>query len=218
MRLDIQNLQLNAATPLFPSILCTRPAIIQAMGAEVSLFFQAIMGFIHPVQGLINWNNTVLFRDHQVCQTIWQRSRLGIRYLPSPKQLFPGLSVEQSLKLALPPKNDPALNALQVIYDRLPILAANRRRPVWQLSGGQQQILAMACCLMGDTQLLLLEDPLAGLSIPLQQQVWQLLVSYVQEKQGLVIFSSLQPPPPSLFDAIAIPFYSWFITDPLQVD
>ncbi len=217
MRLDIQNLRLDPALSPLASVLYTRPAIIHAVGANVSWFFQAIMGLTTPSQGSITWNNTVLYKDHQIYQSIWQRSRLGIRYLPSPKQLFRGLSVEQSLKLALPPKIGSNLTALREIYAQLPILAVNRQRQVWQLSGGQQQILAIACCLIGHAPLLLLEDPLAGLSIPLQQQVWQLLFSHVQKKQALVIFSSTQPLyPPSSSDPAAISFQPWSLTDSLQ--
>lgn len=218
MKLDIQNLRLDPAIPPLAPVFCTRPAIIHAVGVNVSWFFQAIMGLIAPSQGSITWNNTVLSQDRQIYQSIWQRSRLGIRYLPSPKQIFRGLSIEQSLKLAIPPKIGSHLDALQEIYAQLPILAANRQRQVWQLSGGQQQILAIACCLIGHAQLLLLEDPLAGLSIPLQQQVWQLLLSHVQKKQALVILSSMQALyPQDSSDFPTISFQQWSLTDPLQL-
>jgi hypothetical protein len=65
MKLDIQNLRLDPAIPPLAPVFCTRPAIIHAVGVNVSLFFQAIMGLIAPSQGSITWNNTLLSQDRQ---------------------------------------------------------------------------------------------------------------------------------------------------------
>ncbi len=91
---------------------------------------------------------------------VYERARLGIGYVPQTRDIFPSLSVEENLRVA-------ALNGGWVVaqvYELFPRLAERRRHMGNQISGGEQQMLAIGRALMGRPSLLLLDEPLEGLA------------------------------------------------------
>jgi branched-chain amino acid transport system ATP-binding protein len=90
----------------------------------------------------------------------YQRARLGIGFVPQEREIFPSLTVEENLTVA----ERPGRWTLSRVYDFFPSLAERRRNHGNQLSGGEQQMLAIGRALMGNPTLLLLDEPLEGLA------------------------------------------------------
>jgi branched-chain amino acid transport system ATP-binding protein len=90
----------------------------------------------------------------------YRRARLGIGFVPQEREIFPSLTVEENLLVA----ERPGPWSLARIYDFFPSLAERRRNRGNQLSGGEQQMLAISRALMGNPTLLLMDEPLEGLA------------------------------------------------------
>jgi branched-chain amino acid transport system ATP-binding protein len=90
----------------------------------------------------------------------YRRSRLGIGFVPQHREIFPSLTVEENLLVAERPGKWP----LARVYELFPSLAERRRNRGNQLSGGEQQMLAIGRALTGDPALLLMDEPLEGLA------------------------------------------------------
>jgi branched-chain amino acid transport system ATP-binding protein len=90
----------------------------------------------------------------------YRRARLGIGFVPQEREIFPSLTVEENLTVAA----RPGRWTLARIYEFFPSLAGRRRNQGNQLSGGEQQMLAIARALMGNPTLLLMDEPLEGLA------------------------------------------------------
>ncbi|HXI37006.1 MAG TPA: ABC transporter ATP-binding protein [Burkholderiales bacterium] len=88
------------------------------------------------------------------------RSRLGIGYVPQEREIFPSLTVEENLTVAA----RKGRWTLQRVYDLFPRLAERRSHMGNQISGGEQQMLAIGRALMGSPSLLLMDEPLEGLA------------------------------------------------------
>ncbi len=91
---------------------------------------------------------------------VHERSRLGIGYVPQTRDIFPSLSVEENLAVAA----RPGRWSRERVYELFPRLAERRSHMGNQISGGEQQMLAIGRALMGDPALLLLDEPLEGLA------------------------------------------------------
>jgi branched-chain amino acid transport system ATP-binding protein len=98
---------------------------------------------------------------------VYARSRAGIGYVPQEREIFPSLSVEENLTVA---QQDMARNnragrwTLERVYDLFPRLKERRHHRGNQISGGEQQMLAIGRALMGNPSVLLLDEPLEGLA------------------------------------------------------
>jgi branched-chain amino acid transport system ATP-binding protein len=90
----------------------------------------------------------------------YRRARLGIGFVPQEREIFPSLTVEENLTVA----EQPGEWSLAKVYDFFPSLAERRRNHGNQLSGGEQQMLAIGRALMGNPTLLLMDEPLEGLA------------------------------------------------------
>jgi branched-chain amino acid transport system ATP-binding protein len=90
----------------------------------------------------------------------YRRARLGIGFVPQEREIFPSLTVEENLTVA----QRPGQWTLAKVYDFFPSLAERRRNHGNQLSGGEQQMLAIGRALMGNPMLLLMDEPLEGLA------------------------------------------------------
>ena len=90
----------------------------------------------------------------------YRRARLGIGFVPQEREIFPSLTVEENLTVA----EQPGQWSLGKVYDLFPSLAERRRNHGNQLSGGEQQMLAIGRALMGNPTLLLMDEPLEGLA------------------------------------------------------
>jgi branched-chain amino acid transport system ATP-binding protein len=133
-----------------------RLAIIGRNGVGKTTTLRAIMGLVKLSAGRIVFDGVDLagLAPHQ-------RAQRGLGYVPQTRDIFPSLTVEDNLLAGL--KNRPR-RALDEAYALFPRLSERRRNGGAQLSGGEQQMLAVARALLGQPRLLLLDEPLEGLA------------------------------------------------------
>lgn len=133
-----------------------RVAMIGRNGVGKTTALRAIMGLVNLRQGRILFNGEDLagLAPHQ-------RAQRGLGYVPQTRDIFPTLSVEENLVAGL--KHRPR-SALDDAYSLFPRLAERRSNGGIQLSGGEQQMLAVARALLGRPTMLLLDEPLEGLA------------------------------------------------------
>jgi branched-chain amino acid transport system ATP-binding protein len=104
---------------------------------------------------------TIRFAGREITRLpAYRRARLGIGFVPQEREIFPSLTVEENLAVAA----RPGQWSLARVYDFFPSLAERRRNHGNQLSGGEQQMLAIGRALMGNPSLLLMDEPLEGLA------------------------------------------------------
>jgi len=94
----------------------------------------------------------------------FERARLGIGYVPQEREIFPSLSVDENLNIAVRTNGTRAAWTKERVFELFPQLAARRANMGNQLSGGEQQMLAIARALVGNPTLLLMDEPLEGLA------------------------------------------------------
>ena len=158
--LQIENLSARrGTTPVLRNIALTvqpgeRVALIGDNGAGKSSLLLAIAGHL-PTQGKIRFAGQEI-----VDAPAHLRARLGIGFCPEGRRVFAGMSVADTLAVASRERQpDPAS-----VYRLFPELERRRHTLAWQLSGGEQQMLALGRALMGGPRLLLLDEPFLGLS------------------------------------------------------
>ncbi len=130
-------------------------AVLGRNGVGKSTLLATLMGLTTFHSGAIEYLGRRIER-----RPVHERSRLGIGYVPQAREIFPSLSVEENLVVA----SRPGRWTMARVYDLFPRLAERRRNYGNQISGGEQQMLAIARALMGNPSLLLLDEPLEGLA------------------------------------------------------
>jgi ABC-type branched-subunit amino acid transport system ATPase component len=158
--------------------------VIGPNGAGKSTLLKTVFGFLHPRRGWIAFDGREiqLVAPHTI-------KRLGVGYVPQGTNIFPQLTVHENLQLgAWVFRHDAARLAgmLERAYASFPRLAEKRRLRATALSGGEAKMLSIAKEMVTDPQLLLVDEPSAGLSPKLSEQVYgQLLAA---RDQGVTIF------------------------------
>ncbi len=134
-------------------------ALIGANGAGKSSLLNALIGLARQTAGEVKLAGRSL-----AGRSPRQRARLGIGYVPEGRRVFAGMTAEENLLVAC--RDGAAARAAQVLemYDLFPRLGERRHALAWQLSGGEQQMLAIARALMSRPRLLLVDEPTLGLA------------------------------------------------------
>ena len=114
---------------------------------------------------------------------VHERSRLGLGYVPQEREIFPSLSVEENLIVAA----RPGRWSLARVYDLFPRLAERRNHMGNQISGGEQQMLAIGRALMGNPELLLMDEPLEGLAPIIVESLLHMLQRLIREDSLTVV-------------------------------
>ena len=136
-------------------------AIVGANGAGKTTLIRALAGMHRPSRGRIVFRGADIsdWPSHRVCN-------LGIGQVAEGRQIFPSLSVDENLDMGAMlsrARADRAKNRARVLA-MFPVLAERARQPAGTLSGGEQQMLAIARCLMGVPQLIMFDEPSLGLA------------------------------------------------------
>jgi branched-chain amino acid transport system ATP-binding protein len=130
-------------------------AVLGRNGVGKTTLLATIMGHTTLHQGSIEYRGRRIER-----LPVYERARLGLGYVPQTRDIFPSLSVEENLRVAARPGGW----TLSRVYEVFPRLAERGRHMGNQISGGEQQMLAIGRALMGGPSLLLLDEPLEGLA------------------------------------------------------
>jgi branched-chain amino acid transport system ATP-binding protein len=140
-------------------------ALLGANGAGKSTLLKSIMGFVPGAAGAIEFDGRALSG-----LSVAARARLGLGYSPEGRRVFPGMTVRENLEVAS--RDSGATRArMEAVYGLFPVLSTKASALGWQLSGGQQQMLAVGRALMSAPRLLLLDEPSLGLSPLLTAEV-----------------------------------------------
>jgi branched-chain amino acid transport system ATP-binding protein len=134
-------------------------ALVGANGAGKTTLMKSVMGFVAPAAGGIDYDGRPLAGVR-----VSARARRGIGYSPEGRRVFPGMTVRENLEVASRDGAAATRARLDEVYGMFPALAEKSGALGWQLSGGQQQMLAIGRALMTAPRLLLLDEPSLGLS------------------------------------------------------
>jgi branched-chain amino acid transport system ATP-binding protein len=154
-------------------------------GVGKTTTIRSVMGLVPPTSGRILWKGTDIagWSAHRV-------ARAGIGYVPEDRRVFAELTVWENLDVSARAARRPGRWSIAAVYELFPVLRELRNRPGGFLSGGEQQMLTIARTLMGNPELLLLDEPSEGLA-PL---VVAALLAKIRElkEQGLTILLAEQ--------------------------
>ncbi|MFC1534159.1 ABC transporter ATP-binding protein [Thermodesulfobacteriota bacterium] len=144
-------------------------SIIGPNGAGKSTLLKTIFGILKPRNG------KVIFKDEDISGMAPDKiARKGISYVPQTDNVFPSMTIQENLEMGAFIRSDDYSHRFNEVYDLFPVMRERRKEKAGKLSGGQRQMVAMGRALMVDPEVLLLDEPSAGLA--------PLLVSNIFEK------------------------------------
>jgi branched-chain amino acid transport system ATP-binding protein len=140
-------------------------------GAGKTTTLRSIMGLTPPRAGAVR------FKDRDITgQPPHRVFRLGVGYVPEGRQIFPHLDVGENLRLATRSLGDSTRWTVERIFEYFPVLRDRWRQPGRSLSGGEQQMLAIARALAGNPDLVMLDEPSQGLAPLLVRELSTLML------------------------------------------
>ncbi|MXZ14279.1 MAG: ABC transporter ATP-binding protein [Acidimicrobiales bacterium] len=158
-----------------------RVAILGHNGVGKTTLMRALSGEISPTGGKLTFQGTDLMplRPHE-------RARLGIAHVPQGRDIFPKLTVAENLKVGAAAVRGSADAKIDEVYDEFPLLAERRRARGGSLSGGQQQILALARALVSEPKLLLLDEPSEGIQPSILDEIAE-AIDHINLARGITV-------------------------------
>jgi branched-chain amino acid transport system ATP-binding protein len=161
-------------------------AVLGRNGVGKTTLLATIMGFTSVRTGAILWRGYDMTR-----MVSHRRARLGIGWVAQEREIFPSLTVEENLTVAAGPgpsqSHTPGRWSLRAVYELFPRLAERRRNMGTHLSGGEQQMLAIARTLMTNPALLLLDEPLEGLAPIIVEELSNAIAAMVGQEGTTVV-------------------------------
>jgi branched-chain amino acid transport system ATP-binding protein len=150
-------------------------------GVGRSTTVKAIMGEVSP-QGSIK------FKGYNIAGLPSYRiARLGLGYVPENRDIFPGLTVRQNLMLGIKDTRRPGKWGLEDMLQMFPNLAARADTAAGLLSSGEQQMLTICRTLMGDPELIMIDEPTEGLAPIIVQQVGDLIAEIARRGVAILL-------------------------------
>lgn len=151
-------------------------------GVGKTTLMQSIMGLTASVTGDIQFNG-----DNIVAQPAESRALSGIGYIPQGRQIFSQLSVQENIRTGCFAKGNFNSEMWDRVYSLFPVLATMKNRRGGDLSGGQQQQLAIARALMLEPQLILMDEPTEGIQPTIVQQIGEIIKQLCDEDNMTVV-------------------------------
>jgi branched-chain amino acid transport system ATP-binding protein len=142
---------------------------------------KALMGFLPATGGLVR------FDGHDVTAAEpYHRARLGLGYVPQGREIFPGLTVYDNLRMGCSKQGGAEQDTIAEVLEEFPRLKPLLDRAGGALSGGEQQLLAIARCLCGKPRLVLLDEPTEGIQPSIIDEIVEVL-QRLRDNSGLTM-------------------------------
>lgn len=167
-------------------------------GAGKTTTLRSIIGFTQPRAGSISFKDCDITRvpSHRI-------ARMGIGLVPQGRRIFPDLTVRENLLLAARKLTGNAWN-LDAVYAQMPRLREREHNMGDQLSGGEQQMVAIGRALMSNPDLLLMDEPTEGLAPLIVREISRLLVELKNRKQAILLVEQSLPLALELADRVYV--------------
>lgn len=157
-------------------------ALVGPNGAGKSTFLKAVFGLLPVMTGKVSFGEDELsgLEPHEIAQR-------GVAYVPQVDNVFPTMTVRENLEMGAFAAGRDLAQGTAEVYALFPDLKAAERKPAGQLSGGQRIMLAVARGLMARPQVLLLDEPTAGLSPMYADRVWGVIREIASGGRGVLV-------------------------------
>jgi len=159
----------------------SRTCLMGRNGMGKTTLLKCIMGLLPASNGGITFEGTDLLK-----QSAEERARMGIGYVPQGREIFPQLTVEENLRVGLGIRKNGARSIPARIYELFPVLEQMLHRRGGDLSGGQQQQLAIGRALVLEPKLLILDEPTEGIQPNIVHEIGDIILRLNQE-EGLTV-------------------------------
>ncbi|AJY48870.1 urea ABC transporter ATP-binding subunit UrtE [Halomonas sp. KO116] len=170
-----------------PAGQCT--CVMGRNGVGKTTLLKAVMGEVAVKSGALRYTSAASSGGGEIELTkkaVEARSRLGIGYVPQGRQIFPLLTVEENLRTGLAARSDGLKKIPERVYELFPVLKEMKNRRGGDLSGGQQQQLAIGRALVIEPKLLILDEPGEGIQPNIVAQIGQVIRQLINE-DGLTV-------------------------------
>ena len=158
-------------------------AVLGRNGVGKTTLMRAISGAVACSSGSMTFYDTDLLslKAHE-------RARLGISHVPQGRDIFPKLTVLENLKVGTAARRDRSTDGIERILEEFPTLAERRRARGGSLSGGQQQLLALARALVTEPRLLLLDEPSEGIQPSVLEEIAE-VIGRINTEHGIAVLA-----------------------------
>jgi branched-chain amino acid transport system ATP-binding protein len=146
-------------------------------GMGKTTLLKALMGFLPATGGHVRFDN-----DDVTAAEPYRRARLGLGYVPQGREIFPGLTVYDNLRMGCTTQAGAEQDIIEPVLEEFPRLKVLLDRPGGALSGGEQQLLAIARCLCGKPRLVLLDEPTEGIQPSIIDEIVETLATPVSSE------------------------------------
>lgn len=159
------------------SLMC----IMGRNGMGKTTLLKCIMGLLKTSTGSISFNGKDL-----ASAPVEERARIGVGYVPQGREIFSHLTVEENLRIGLGVRKNGVRSIPERVYDLFPVLKKMLKRKGGDLSGGQQQQLAIGRALVLDPKLLILDEPTEGIQPNIVHEIGDIVLR-LNKEQGLAV-------------------------------
>jgi urea transport system ATP-binding protein len=159
----------------------SRTCLMGRNGMGKTTLLKCIMGLIPTSSGAINFGGESL--QHRSAE---ERARLGIGYVPQGREIFSHLTVEENLRIGIGIRKNGPRSIPQRIFDLFPVLKQMLNRRGGDLSGGQQQQLAIGRALVLEPKLLILDEPTEGIQPNIVHEIGDIILK-LNKEEGLTV-------------------------------
>lgn len=166
-----------------------RGEVVTMLGANGAGKSTLLLSIMNEISSQLNTTGDITFQQQVITHLpTHQIAKLGISLVPEGRRIFPQMTVAENLQLgassALAPINH---NDINTVYDLFPILKTRANLPAGNLSGGEQQMLAIGRALMSKPKLLLLDEPSLGLAPKIVTQIFEILKTIINNNTAMLI-------------------------------
>ena len=156
--------------------------IVGPNGAGKSTAMKAVFGMLPLRQGRI------LFNDQDITHLKPEERVLrGMGFVPQNQNVFTSMTVEENLEMGAFIRTEPIADSIAQVYDLFPILKDKRRQPAGELSGGQRQQVAVGRALMTHPQVLMLDEPTAGVSPIVMDELFDRIIEIARLRVAILM-------------------------------